>query len=65
MKKLILSTAILFALSASVGVMAQDSKAPAKEKKECCKKTADKKDSCCKKSDKKEGCCKKDKEAKK
>lgn len=61
MKKLILSTAMLFALSFTAGVMAQDAK-PAKQtdkaKTECCKENKDKKE-------KKEGCCKEGKDAQK
>lgn len=65
MKKLIASTAILFALSFTAGVMAQDAK-PAKgsdkTKTECCSKTKDKKEGCCadkasKKDGEKKSCC--------
>ena len=69
MKKLIVSTAMMFVLSLTVGVMAQDAKTTKKadkEKTECCSekkdKKADKKAGCCAdkkadKADKKEGCC--------
>ena len=69
MKKLIVSTAMMFVLSLTVGVMAQDAKTTKKadkEKTECCSekkdKKEDKKEGCCAdkkadKADKKEGCC--------
>ena len=65
MKKLIVSTAMLFALSFTAGMMAQDAKTTkeaGKAKTECCTKKNDKKEGCCSdKSDKKAGekksCC--------
>lgn len=56
MKKLIVSVAMMFALSASFGVMAQDAKTDKtkeKAKTECSKDKKDKKEGCCK--DKKDG----------
>lgn len=63
MKKIVLSTLMVFALSASMGVMAQEAKTCDKAKTECTKK-GDKKAGCTKDQAKKE-CCSKDKGAKK
>lgn len=55
MKKIILSAAVMFALSASVGAMAQENKTAQKQEKaqkECCdKKAGDKKECCSKKAE--------------
>lgn len=57
MKKLIVSVALLFALSVSVGTMAQDKKTNQdKSKTECCQESKDKKE-CCKEGDKKDKAC--------
>lgn len=68
MKKLILSAAIMFALSASAGIMAQENKTAQKKEKaktECCtKKEGDKKEACTKKEGEKKACCSKKSECK-
>ncbi|MDR1516698.1 MAG: hypothetical protein LBS52_01135 [Dysgonamonadaceae bacterium] len=72
MKKLIVSTAMLFALSFTAGVMAQDvkpNKDAGKAKTECCSKK-DKKEGCCadkaeKKDGEKKSCCSEKKVAEK
>lgn len=59
MKKIILSAAMIFALSVSFGAMAQDNKkAQEKTKTECCQQKKDN-TSCCKKDEKKDkaSCC--------
>lgn len=65
MKKLIVSMAMLFTLSLSLSVMAQDAQTPQKKvtKKECCDKTKKEKKGCCTDKAEKKSDCKTEKKA--